>query len=260
MLILDEPTSMLTPQGIAELQKVLPRSRRHGLAIIFITHKLHEAVAIGDRITMLRQGAWSWALEPPTLVGASRAELQARIVAIMFGDQRAASAEVAELRGDVDGAARTAREIAERPMLELDVSAKGPGQNGIEDVTLGVRAGEILGIAGVDGNGQRALAEVIAGQRRVAAGEIRLEAHRVTELAVSDRQRLGLRYVTDDRLGEGVVGAVLGGDQHGPQADRRCALLAPRHHRPCRDPCHGERAHRRVRHPDAVTGDATSAS
>ncbi len=207
VLILDEPTSMLTPQGIAELQKVLVAVKGNGLAIIFITHKLHEAVAIGDRITVLKQGRVVGALEPDDIAGATPTDLQRRIVAIMFGETAGAVSEVAELRGDVDGI-RHHRQFSEQTMLELvNVSAKGAsGQYGIHDISLSVRGGEILGIAGVDGNGQRALAEVIAGQRRVASGEIRLEGVSVTGLAVSDRQRLGLRYVTDDRLGEGVVG------------------------------------------------------
>ncbi len=207
VLILDEPTSMLTPQGIAELQKVLVAVKDSGLAIIFITHKLHEAVAIGDRITILKQGRVVGALEPAELAGVSPADLQRRIVAIMFGEAAGSLSDVAELRSDIDGV-RHSRHISDQVMLELlGVSAKGAGgQYGITDISLGIRGGEILGIAGVDGNGQRALAEVIAGQRRVTAGEIRLEGTDVTGLAVSQRQRLGLRYVTDDRLHEGVVG------------------------------------------------------
>jgi ABC-type uncharacterized transport system ATPase subunit len=207
VLILDEPTSMLTPQGIAELQKVLVAVKASGLAIIFITHKLHEAVAIGDRITILKQGRVVGALEPAEMAGASPAELQRRIVSIMFGEAASAVSDVAELRSDVDGV-RHSRQTSGQAMLELvGVSAKGAGgQYGISDITLTIHGGEILGIAGVDGNGQRALAEVIAGQRRVISGEIRLEGAAVTALTVSERQRLGLRYVTDDRLGEGVVG------------------------------------------------------
>ena len=146
-------------------------------------------------------------LEPAELTGASPADLQRRIVSIMFGDAASTVSDVAELRTDVDGI-RQSRQLSDQTMLELvGVSAKGAaGQYGVSDITLSIHGGEILGIAGVDGNGQRVLAEVIAGQRRVTSGEIRLEGTSVTGLAVSERQRLGLRYVTDDRLGEGVVG------------------------------------------------------
>ncbi len=130
----------------------------------------------------------------------------------MFGDAAGAAADIVELRADVesraaaDGIAR--KDAASMPtVLELvGASAGGPGgQYGIQDVNLSVGAGEILGIAGVDGNGQRALAEAIAGQRRLSAGRIALQGTDVSRMSVSARQRQGLRYVTDDRLGEGVV-------------------------------------------------------
>ena len=207
VLILDEPTSMLTPQGIADLQRVLVAVKQSGLAIIFITHKLHEAIAIGDRIAILKQGRVVGALEPAELAAASPADIQRRIVSMMFGEAAGTLSAVAELRTDVESVRHT-RRLSDHTMLELEgVSAKGSsGQYGISDISLSVRGGEILGIAGVDGNGQRALAEVIAGQRRVSAGEVSLEGTPVTRSDVSQRQRLGLRYVTDDRLAEGVVG------------------------------------------------------
>jgi ABC-type uncharacterized transport system ATPase subunit len=206
VLILDEPTSMLTPQGIAELQKVLIQLKASGMAIIFITHKLHEAIAIGDRVVVLKQGRVVGSIGPDTLRVASPHELQRQIVSMMFGEEGAPGADVAELREDVSGT-RTRRTLSEAPLLELlDVSAAGErGQHGISSVTLSVRGSEILGIAGVDGNGQRALAHVISGQIRPTAGSIRLAGRAIDGLAVKARQRLGLRYVTDDRIGEGVV-------------------------------------------------------
>src|SRR5207253_359169 len=86
------------------------------------------------------------------------------------------------------------------------VAAVGEGAElGIDDVSLNLSEGEILGVAGVDGNGQRALAEVIAGQRRAARGDVFLFGGPVTRMPMAARQKLGLRYVTDDRLGEGIV-------------------------------------------------------
>jgi simple sugar transport system ATP-binding protein len=124
----------------------------------------------------------------------------------MFGHEARAVAQVAELQGEVEGE-RKRRELPPEPVLELaHVSARGEGQAGdIQDISLGLRRGEILGVAGVDGNGQRELAEAIAGQRPVTAGELRLEGRSIGRLSVSARQRMGLRYVTDDRLGEGIV-------------------------------------------------------
>ena len=206
VLILDEPTSMLTPQGIAELQTVLRGLKQGGLAIIFITHKLHEAIAIGDRIAILKAGRVVGTLGPDDLTGTTPHDLQQRVVAMMFGDSQLADADIAELR-EVTGAKVAFRERSAEPVLELvDVSADGPrGQHGIHDLSLSVRGGEILGVAGVDGSGQRAMAEVIAGQRRHVSGEIRLGGESIDRTSVSARQQLGLRYVTDDRLGEGVV-------------------------------------------------------
>lgn len=207
VLILDEPTSMLTPQGIAELQEVLRGLKQAGLAIIFITHKLHEAVAIGDRVVILKQGRVVGRLDPGDLAAMTPDELRRRIVAVMFGaTATAAVADIAELR-PASGMTARARQMSSEPLLELvHVSADAVrGECGLEDVNLEVRGGEIVGVAGVDGSGQRTLAEVIAGQSRQTAGSIRLGGAAIDDLSVSERQGLGLRYVTDDRLGEGVV-------------------------------------------------------
>jgi simple sugar transport system ATP-binding protein len=206
VLILDEPTSMLTPQGIAELQTVLQGLKRSGIAIIFITHKLHEAMAVGDRVAILKQGRVVGRIDPTDLAGMSPHDLQQRIITMMFGDATAAGADIAELR-EAAAASRASRRLSSSPLLELiDVTADGArGERGIEGVSLDVRGGEIFGVAGVEGGGQRTLAEVIAGQRRHASGTIRLDGKPIDGLTISARQRLGLRYVTDDRLGEGVV-------------------------------------------------------
>ena len=208
VLILDEPTSMLTPQGIAELQTVIRGLKESGLAVIFITHKLHEATAIGDRVAILKQGRVVGRLEPADLAGITPRELQARVVRMMFGDGQVEEADIAELREGMTAQSVSIDSDA-KPALELAaVSADGArGQHGIHDISLVVHSGEILGVAGVDGNGQRALAEVIAGQRRISTGQIRLAGVPIDHASVSARQRLGLRYVTDDRLGEGVVSA-----------------------------------------------------
>jgi general nucleoside transport system ATP-binding protein len=212
VLILDEPTSMLTPQGVAELAKVLARLKEQGQAVIFITHKLHEALSLGDEISILRQGRLVGTIQREALRSKSQEELRAEIVRIMFGDEARAVADLAELQEELDNVEGTARVVAAEAetVLELQgVSSPAEGSElGVEDVSLGLREGEILGVAGVDGNGQRALAEVIAGQRRVSAGHIALYGGPVTRLNVAARQKLGLRYVTDDRLGEGIVGTL----------------------------------------------------
>ncbi|HKP18106.1 MAG TPA: ABC transporter ATP-binding protein [Gaiellaceae bacterium] len=209
VLILDEPTSMLTPQGVEELAKVLVRLKAQGLAVVFITHKLHETIAMGDRVSVLRGGRLVGAIEPEELRAAGSEELHERIVNLMFRGDADEAEEVAELQEQVEGR-RTRRSLPADPQLELDrVSvAPQPGEIGLHDVSLEIRPGEIFGIAGVDGNGQRELAEVIAGQRPLAAGEILFGGLSIGRLKVAQREKLGLRYVTDDRLGEGTVSAL----------------------------------------------------
>jgi simple sugar transport system ATP-binding protein len=211
LLILDEPTSMLTPQGVAELGKVLGRLKESGQAVIFITHKLHEALSLADSISILRQGRLVGEIKARELATRSDSELRSEIVRIMFGDEARAVGEVAELQEDL-AEARPERHVDEDAEVVLELrglTASGEGsERGVADVSFALRKGEILGVAGMDGSGQRALAEAIAGQRRASHGHVFLYGGEVTRLTVSARQKLGLRYVTDDRLGEGTVGVL----------------------------------------------------
>ncbi|MDX6617998.1 MAG: ral nucleoside transport system ATP-binding protein [Gaiellales bacterium] len=208
-LILDEPTSMLTPEGVTELQKVLIRLKEAGVALVFITHKLHEATSIGDRVTILKQGRVAGTLGEQALRSRTPEELQAEIVRIMFGEQAGATAPIAELEGALPERTQATRVTGDVLLELVGVAAGGDGlSSGIEDVSLVLHQGEILGVAGVDGNGQRELAEVVAGQRRATAGDVRLFGAPIGKLDVRARQKLGLRYVTDDRLGEGIVGSL----------------------------------------------------
>jgi simple sugar transport system ATP-binding protein len=209
VLILDEPTSMLTPQAVSELQVVLERLKQAGLAVVFITHKLHEAVALGDRISVLRQGRVTGSIDHERVRASTPEELEREIVRLMFGEGGAAADEP-ELHVAVEGHAPVAEGPEAVVGLELiSATARGEGsQPGIEDVSLKLHLGEVLGIAGVDGNGQRALGEAISGQRRLTHGEIRFLGAPIGSLNVGKRERLGLRYVTDDRLGEGIVGGL----------------------------------------------------
>jgi ABC-type uncharacterized transport system ATPase subunit len=211
LLILDEPTSMLTPQGVAELAKVLDRLKESGQAVIFITHKLHEALSLGDEISILRQGRLVGEIKAAELAIRSQSELRAEIVRIMFGEEAPSVAEVAELREEL-AEPQTVRHVAKDADVVLELrglTVSGEGsERGIDGVSFELHQGEILGIAGMDGSGQRALAEAIAGQRRASHGHVSLYGGEVTRLSVSARQKLGLRYVTDDRLGEGTVGVL----------------------------------------------------
>jgi simple sugar transport system ATP-binding protein len=211
VLILDEPTSMLTPKGIEDLERVIVHLKQEGLAIIFITHKLREAFAIGDRVSVLRQGRLEGTIDREAMRAASPEELQRMVVSMMFPGEAESLANVAELRDLAELGGTGHQATVGEPLLELDdvaVAAK-PGEVGIEEgFSLTVHAGEVVGIAGVDGNGQRPLAEAIAGQRPLSGGDIRLDGTSMRKLSIGARQRHGLRYVTDDRLNEGIVGAL----------------------------------------------------
>lgn len=208
VLILDEPTSMLTPQGVQDLQRALGHLKQQGLAMIFITHKLHEALAMSDRISVLRAGRLVTTMS--TAPSSSPEEMRTQIVTAMFGDQGPPAA-APEVAADPAKSVKPPRRlpVGAKDRLELeDVCAgdEGPA-GGIRSITFSVAAGEIFGVAGVDGNGQRELAEAIVGQRAMR-GMLRLDGRPLGNLSVSKRQRLGLRYVTDDRHGEGIVGSL----------------------------------------------------
>jgi simple sugar transport system ATP-binding protein len=203
VLLLDEATAMLTPNGAAELGALMRRLVRRGLAVVFITHKLKEAFAFGDRITVLRLGRKVGEIAPERLKAAGEAAIHAEIVQLMFGALRAGATDEPETAG-VD---RKAAPGGAPVILDVrDLHVPDP-QTEVRGVSFCVAAGEIFGIAGIDGNGQKQLAEGLAGQRQ-SSGEILLEGAAIVHLDVGGRRRSGLRYVTDDRLSEGTIGSM----------------------------------------------------
>lgn len=187
LLILDEPTAVLTPQEVEELFATLRRMATDGHAIIFITHKLHEVMAISDRVTVLRQG---------------------RVVATM-PTQETDLDQLAELM-----VGRPVVREWEKPPLEPgpvmlsleEVWAQGDkGVPALRGVSLEVRSGEIVGIAGVSGNGQRELAEVIAGLRKVSRGHVRLGDREITNREPDEILAAGLGYIPEERLTMGAI-------------------------------------------------------
>jgi len=223
-LILDEPTSMLTPAGVAELGSMLERLKDSGLGIVFITHMLHEAIEMGDRVTVLRQGRVAGTLGLEDLRSADPEQLRDRIVEIMFGEEATELSDVAEMHVEVsdgaphDGADETVGTRGQRsvgePILELSsvFLDPSPSSHGLHNIDLVIHEGEILGVAGVGGNGQKELAEAIAGQRLIDGGKMSLRYDGVLvsigRLGVHARQQMGLRYLSDDRRGEAVVGTM----------------------------------------------------
>ena len=187
ILILDEPTSVLTPQEAEALFVTLRQIAAEGRTVIFISHKLHEVLAVADRITILRAGR--------AIATVDRGELTPRsLAALMIGRE-------------VETAQRARDGAAPGPVvLEVDgLRVEGDrGLPAVKDVSLALRAGEIVAVAGVSGNGQRELAEAIAGLRPPSGGSIVAGGHHVRG-DPRDAIAAGIAYVPEDRLGTGVA-------------------------------------------------------
>lgn len=213
LLVLDEPTSMLTPQAIEHLGESIARVKAQGLAVVLITHKLREAYAMGDCVTILRGGRNVGHIGVEELLSYTEKQAQDAILAAMFGDDlTAVGDDASEMAGATEATRETrAINVDDHPIrLELrGVSSRGVGRDvEVEDVALTLREGEILGIAGIDGHGQGALSEVVAGQRSATSGAVLFDGADITGTGVRARQQLGVRYLTDDRLHEGTVGSM----------------------------------------------------
>jgi len=187
ILILDEPTAVLTPQEVAALAATLRRLASEGHGILIVTHKLPEVMAMSDRVTVMRRGkvVGTWRTEETT---------EHDLVEHMVG------------RSLESAVPRTDKALG-MPMLFLHgVRAPGDGGRiGLDGIDLEVAAGEILGVAGVDGNGQRELAEVITGLRQVASGEIVLDGTAITDRTTEEILHAGVAHIPEDRNREGLV-------------------------------------------------------
>jgi general nucleoside transport system ATP-binding protein len=197
VLLLDEPTSVLTPGEVASLLELLRQLRERGVAVVLITHKLNEALAVSDRVTILRGGRKVGEFGPDAMSGAGRAGVRQRIVEQMFGGSPPIETR---FEGEHERGAA---------LLSLrDISTLGDrGAPALHDLSLDLYRGEVFGIAGVDGNGQKELGEVIAGQRSITSGHVLLDGQEITNRGVAAAIRSGIGYVTDDRLHEGSVAA-----------------------------------------------------
>ncbi|MDN4173667.1 ABC transporter ATP-binding protein [Nocardioides sp. SOB77] len=188
VLILDEPTAVLTPQEIDELMGIMRGLKEQGTSIIFITHKLREVKAIGDRISVIRRGKVVGTAQP----SASEAEL----AELMVGRS---------VQLTVDKAAPTAGDV----VLEArHVSVVDPrGHLVVKDVSFEARGGEVLGIAGVQGNGQTELIKSLLGLVRPDAGQIFVEGRDISRHGPRQSLEEGIGYVPEDRSHDGFVGS-----------------------------------------------------
>ncbi len=187
ILILDEPTAVLTPQEVNDLFRVIRSLVDQGKSLIFITHKLKEVLATADRITVLRAGRVVGSTTPTQATEAS-------LAAMMVGREVSLEVDKAKAKpGDVVLSLEHLEVLDDRLNIAVD------------DVTLDVRAGEILGVAGVQGNGQTELVEVITGLRQPVSGRIRILDHDVTGAAPRRITELGVAHVPEDRQRDGLV-------------------------------------------------------
>ena len=195
VLILDEPTAVLTPGETEDLFRIMRELRESGRAIVFISHKLKEVQAIADTITILRRGRVVGERPPDT----SEDEL----AALMVG--RSVQLRVSKT------AAKPGRVMLD--VRDLVVPAGHEGLAGAEHtaavngLSFRVRAGEILGVAGVQGNGQTELCEALMGLLPVASGSVHLNDHDVTHATPGNRLRAGIGYIPEDRQQDGLVGS-----------------------------------------------------
>ncbi len=188
ILILDEPTAVLTPIEVDALFNELRALAHAGRTVLLVTHKLKEVMAITDAVTVMRQGAVVAERE-------TKSTTPAELAALMIGRAPRPPTKTPAPLGSA--------------VLEVDAASIFDAEciKRVDAVSFRVQAGEIVGIAGVAGNGQAELIEALVGLRSVAAGTIRLGGTDVTALSVSARRRRGLGHIAEDRLRLGAISA-----------------------------------------------------
>lgn len=191
LLILDEPTSVLTPQAVQALFGTLRQLAAEGVSILYISHKLHEIQSLCDRATVLRGGKVTGTADP-------KQETTGSLARMMIGRELPVC-EAPAYTG------------AQKPVLEvkgLTLASDDPFGTSLHDIHLTVQSGEILGIAGISGNGQGELLAAISGETPVARETVMLEGEAVGHLDAGKRRDKGLCFVPEERLGRGAVPAM----------------------------------------------------
>jgi ABC-type uncharacterized transport system ATPase subunit len=187
IVVFDEPTTVLTADEVSGLLAVMRRLAGDGRSVIFISHKLEEVRRVADEVTVLRRG-----------------RVVARVGQTQIDERRLAEAMIGEL---VESPARDAAARAGHVRLALTGVSTRPARAGdrpLRCIDMELRAGEILGIAGIDGNGQRELCEVIVGLRGVTAGDVTLDGRPLSGRSVAQRRSDGIAWIPPDRMHEGV--------------------------------------------------------
>ena len=187
ILIFDEPTAVLTPQEIDELIEIMKNLAKEGKSIILITHKLDEIKRTAKRCTVIRRGKFIGEVDVATTSAQEMAAMMVgRPVSFVVEKEKREPGEV---------------------MLEVkDLNVRNnKGVLGVKDFSLAIRSGEIVGIAGVDGNGQTELVEAITGLRKIESGSVLFKGEDITSLSTKDRNDRGLGHIPEDRQKRGLV-------------------------------------------------------
>ena len=188
-VILDEPTAVLVPQEVDELFGTLRGMRAEGYTFLFISHKLDEVRAIADTITVIRRGTSVGTADPATVTNRQLAEM-------MVGSELPTP--------DTSGSTVTDREVLR--VEQMGLPAPSGDRELLDGIDLVVHAGEVLGIAGVEGNGQTELVETIMGMRRGARGRVLLRGKDLAGLPTMARREAGIGYVPEDRSRHALLG------------------------------------------------------
>lgn len=204
VLVLDEPTTVLTPSEVGELFRAVRQLAAQGRAIVFISHKLTEVMELCDRVSVLRAG-----------------RLQGTVAASKTDPEDLARRMVGRT---VAAVTRPPRPSASGPVLEVEGLEAAGAFRAVGPVSFRVEAGEIVGVAGVDGNGQLELCEALAGVRPILAGRVRVRGVELGELPPLDRARAGLGVVPEDRTASGVIGEMSVAENLSLRAHRRPEL------------------------------------
>lgn len=190
VVVFDEPTAVLTPSEIIEFFEIVKTLVSAGRGVVFITHKLKEALKIADRIAVLRRGKVVGEVDPKAASESQIAEMMVGRPVKLTVDKDTASV------GDV------VLKVSDLTVLDAD------GRTHVESVSFDVRAGEIVGVAGVQGNGQTELVEALTGLRKAAGGTISLDGKDLTHSNPRERHQMGMAHIPEDRQRQGLVGGL----------------------------------------------------
>ena len=190
VVVFDEPTAVLTPKEIIEFFEIVKTLIAAGRGVVFITHKLKEALNVADRIAVLRRGQVVGEVDPKNATESQIAEMMVgRPVQLIVDKKPHAPGEVV-------------LEVKDLSVVDAD------GRTMVDHVSFSVRAGEVVGIAGVQGNGQTELVDALTGLRHSTRGRVELDGHDITSASPRERHAKGIAHVPEDRQRQGLVGGL----------------------------------------------------